>query len=356
MRCLVFIACVAVLAFSVPLSAQDPQPDDSNLTELVKAIGQLKRDRPLRIHTSQLTEITGYLIDSRSDSIFLSLGTRDTGLALEDVQGLWEQGRATKKGLFIGGISLSIAGGVLGVFAAGFARMESSEDVSSFVGFLGGAALGFAGGGLLGAGVGAAINQWHLKYRSIDYRSPVGTIEPDVGDQPDSTSSAPGGYPAPRLGGLTFQVGVTADAHASGNSVFPGGRLGLVAQLGSRLTAGPEFGYFRSGGDQSFLNAGAVFRLGKAQGSKYFYGLFCLGLSDYTAKVQYWDYYSEEWFDDHTGHFFVGYGLGAGMLIGSGQSPIIYGVEARWQSNFSRIGGDGPLSYLSLTGTLKYAW
>jgi hypothetical protein len=301
--------------------------------------------------------LIGRFKEFTDDSLHLRLPGKDTSLAVSQIQALWERGRATKKGLFIGGISLSIAGGALGVLAVGLGSMESPEDPNYLLGFLGGAALGFAGGGSLGAGVGSTVEKWHSRYRSPGYIKTTGRAELpstriEVAEEAWASSEA-----SSRIGGFSIQGGFAREFGSDAANGSVGGRIGLVSQISSRLTVGPEFGYFSLGSDNRFWHAGAVIRWGKPSGTKYYYGLFCLSIDNSSRALTYWSSYSNSWYTLGNNHTHVGYGFGGGIRYNNKNSSLSYGLEGRWQSNLSRLGSSyGPLSIVTVTANMKYAW
>ena len=109
------------------------------------------------------TEMTGKLIALTSGVATISTESGNQTATLASVDSIWVRGSAVKKGALIGGV----AGAVLfGTFVAVVVDAVCEVDCDNeWVGgaFVGGG-LGFLGGGLLGAGIGALIPKWRLRF------------------------------------------------------------------------------------------------------------------------------------------------------------------------------------------------
>lgn len=144
---------------------------DANIPyALTFSVSNLKTGDYVRIKIFSHGNVEGQLLDVMEDTLYLSADGKDGKVLLNNIDMLWARGRATKTGATVGATVGLIGGAVLGIFAAGVGSMDSGEDPE----YVGSALLGglLAGGilALLGAGIGATIPKWHLKYESYESR------------------------------------------------------------------------------------------------------------------------------------------------------------------------------------------
>ena len=151
------------LARSVPLmvslasvASLSAQSAEAVLTPLVA------RASLVRLRT-QGSEMTGRLIALTSGVATVDTESGNRTATLAAVDSIWVRGRATRTGVLVGGISGAVIGGVyLGLLVS--ATCESDCDNIGVEGALVGGGLGLVAGGLVGAGIGALIPKWRLRF------------------------------------------------------------------------------------------------------------------------------------------------------------------------------------------------
>jgi len=122
---------------------------------------RLKVGATLRVETASRGRIDGRLIRTAGDTLFLSAQQPEMVVAMPDLRGLWERGRATKTGALAGGlIGAAGMGTVGGVFCGGIDGTCNNRGGNIVLG----AVIGAAGGALIGGVIGAAIPKWHRRY------------------------------------------------------------------------------------------------------------------------------------------------------------------------------------------------
>ena len=109
------------------------------------------------------TEMTGRLIALTAGVATLSTESGNRTASLASLDSIWVRGRATKTGAIIGGVAGLVIGAVF-VGVAVDALCEVDCDTAGLEGALVGGALGLGTGGLVGAGIGALIPKWRLRF------------------------------------------------------------------------------------------------------------------------------------------------------------------------------------------------
>ena len=144
---LILVLCAPALA---------AQSADSVLAPLVPKTSMI------RLRT-QGTEMTGRLLALTSGVATLETTSGNRTARLASVDSIWVRGRATKSGAIIGGVAGAVLfGAFVGYAVSGLCEVDC--DNSFIEGALVGGALGLGGGALLGAGVGALIPKWRLRF------------------------------------------------------------------------------------------------------------------------------------------------------------------------------------------------
>jgi len=144
---LILVLCAPALA---------AQSADSVLAPLVPKTSMI------RLRT-QGTEMTGRLLALTSGVATLETTSGNRTASLASVDSIWVRGRATKSGAIIGGVAGAVLfGAFVGYAVSGLCEVDC--DNSFIEGALVGGALGLGGGALLGAGVGALIPKWRLRF------------------------------------------------------------------------------------------------------------------------------------------------------------------------------------------------
>jgi len=144
---LILVLCAPALA---------AQSADSVLAPLVPKTSMI------RLRT-QGTEMTGRLLALTSGVATLETTSGNRTASLASVDSIWVRGRATKSGAIIGGVAGAVLfGAFVGYAVNGLCEVDC--DNSFIEGALVGGALGLGGGALLGAGVGALIPKWRLRF------------------------------------------------------------------------------------------------------------------------------------------------------------------------------------------------
>ncbi len=350
-----FLLCCVVgfclTAFS-QVSAQELGTSRTHSDSLMSAVARLKPDKTIKVHLQGFREVRGVYQSVTEDSVYLVTGGTQKGLALTDVKALWERGRATRTGLLLGGIVVGAGGAVLGAIASAI----GGQDEGGSWALIGGG-LGLASGAVVGGVIGAGVPKWRLRFRSPNYVPPPRGEPGYVRQDEEATAEEPHAAGQPRIGGVYLQGGYTINTKdgAGGGSVA--GRLGLVTQLGSSVTIGPEGGYYRLGTGEKLWHVSGVFRVGKFKNSRYLYGTFELGMHRWINDSPTWipelNEYSGSMFGSPT---YLGYGFGGGVRFLRGSRPLSFGLEGRWQSNLSRVTYDGPLSIFSVMASVNYSW
>ena len=109
------------------------------------------------------TRVTGRLIALTSGVATLETDSGNRSASLATVDSIWVRGRATRTGAIVGGIAGAVLfGAFVGYVAEGICEVDC--DNSFLEGALVGGALGLGGGALLGAGIGALIPKWRLRF------------------------------------------------------------------------------------------------------------------------------------------------------------------------------------------------
>jgi hypothetical protein len=108
---------------------------------------------------------------------------------------------------------------------------------------------------------------------------------------------------------------------ASDGSV--GARTNLFAQLGPRLSLGPELGTFGLGSGDYVWFATAAIRVADVAGRVRPYGIFAPGGYFFGGAI---------------GENLLGLGLGAGVQVMEGTSGLFWELEGRWHTNIQDIG------------------
>jgi hypothetical protein len=112
---------------------------------------------------AQGIETTGRLIALTSGVATLETETGNRTASLASVDSIWVRGRATKTGAIVGGIGGAVLfGAFVGYAVSGLCEVDC--DNSFLEGALVGGALGLGGGAILGAGIGALIPKWRLRF------------------------------------------------------------------------------------------------------------------------------------------------------------------------------------------------
>jgi uncharacterized membrane-anchored protein len=144
---LILVLCAPALA---------AQSADSVLAPLVPKTSMI------RLRT-QGTEMTGRLLALTSGVATLETTSGNRTASLASVDSIWVRGRATKSGAIIGGVAGAVLfGAFVGYAVSGLCEVDC--DNSFIEGALVGGALGLGGGALLGAGIGALIPKWRLRF------------------------------------------------------------------------------------------------------------------------------------------------------------------------------------------------
>jgi hypothetical protein len=144
---LILVLCAPALA---------AQSADSVLAPLVPKTSMI------RLRT-QGTEMTGRLLALTSGVATLETTSGNRTASLASVDSIWVRGRATKSGAVIGGVAGAVLfGAFVGYAVSGLCEVDC--DNSFIEGALVGGALGVGGGALLGAGIGALIPKWRLRF------------------------------------------------------------------------------------------------------------------------------------------------------------------------------------------------
>jgi hypothetical protein len=127
------------------------------------AIVDLQSDKFIRIRTSDGNDISGQFQGRSDASLGVESAEQQKQVQVEQIEAHWVRGRSTKTGLIVGGVSLGIVGGLVGIAACELGNQEGA-DISLALCIAGGAALGFVAGGIIGSGIGYLIPTWHQKY------------------------------------------------------------------------------------------------------------------------------------------------------------------------------------------------
>jgi hypothetical protein len=150
MRSTWFLPLVLIAA---PLSAQSA---DSVLAPLVP------KSKLVRFSVGD-AYITGRLIALTSGVATLATETGNQTATLASIDAIWVRGHATKTGAIVGGVAGAILfGAFVGYAVNGLCEVDC--DNSFLEGALVGGAIGLGGGALLGAGIGALIPKWRLRF------------------------------------------------------------------------------------------------------------------------------------------------------------------------------------------------
>jgi len=332
----VLIVCFfsLLITFGSQANAQNSKQNDLAQDTRSKTIAKLKSNSLVRTHTTELGLIEGQFLKYTGDSLFLASYLERKSVSLPAIDALWVRGRATKTGAIVGGAIGAVGGGLLGVFAVGIGSFESGDDPNYFAGAVGGGILGGGICGLLGAGIGAAIPKWHLRYRSPTYRK-----EPKAEKESLSLIKPAKSH---KIGTITLLGGYARDTWKSAPKGSLGGRLNYAARIRPAFEIGPEFGYYRLGSGSSLWHVSAAARLSKAKKTKRYYGVTDLGLYDCQGS-------------DHA-HLYIGFGLGGGINFHSENKPFSMTLEGRWHSNLTRVGYDSPFSFLTFMTGVQYSW
>ena len=146
-------ALLLLVSLPVPLAAQTP---DSVLAPLVPKSSMVR----MRIRG---TEMTGKLIALTSGVATLSTESGNQTATLAAVDSIWVKGSAVKNGALIGGaVGAVLFGTFLALAVDAFCEFDCDGEWVG--GAVVGGGLGFLGGGLLGAGIGALIPKWRLRF------------------------------------------------------------------------------------------------------------------------------------------------------------------------------------------------
>jgi hypothetical protein len=133
------------------------QAADSVLAPLVPKTSLVRLRSEGRQMTGRLIALTAGVATLQTDS-----GNLTANLAAVD--SIWVRGRATKTGAIVGLVTGTIALGVFGAVIAN-AFCESTDCDNAWAeGALAGGVMGAASGVLLGAGIGALIPKWRLRF------------------------------------------------------------------------------------------------------------------------------------------------------------------------------------------------
>ncbi len=147
-----------LLLAGVPTSALAQNEDRSN------AIAALEAGQRLRLDVAQMGRIEGRFLNADRGTLTLDRDGTPTEFQLGDIEQLWERGRSTRKGAWIG----ALVGGAFGIWLGTVFASACDIDGEPCATTLGGAAafglLFGAGGTALGSGVGFAIPTWRLRF------------------------------------------------------------------------------------------------------------------------------------------------------------------------------------------------
>jgi len=139
------------------------QQEETIPQKLEASIANVAVGKFIRIEATAGDTLTGAFLAYKQKQICVEVSEIERCIHGTHVGKLWVQGRATVKGLLVGGIILGVA---LPIGIAAFAAaMDQSTKGSEMTGYIiGGVVIGFAGGALIGAGIGSQIPKWHRKY------------------------------------------------------------------------------------------------------------------------------------------------------------------------------------------------
>ncbi len=116
----------------------------------------------IRISGDTEAAVKGVFVSSSIDTAFLRLDGVHHAVPIASIRGIWVRGWATKTGAIVGGLTLAVAGAVVGGSLSGLS--DSPESESSAPAIIAGFAGGLAVGALLGGAIGSSIPKWSKRF------------------------------------------------------------------------------------------------------------------------------------------------------------------------------------------------
>jgi len=249
--------------------------------------------------------------------------------------------RATKTGMWIGGITGAAVGAAL--FPLGLAIDESlgggSNQHSAGDYILAGVS-GAVLFGLAGAGIGALIGSaFPAGSSSPEAETP---LPPPPAPLPES-EEPPGSDSRGSVGSVVLAVGVDALTETQNTTQSTSGLSGRVSLLGDfaagRLSLGVEAGY--SGVRDGLFNLGGVVQVVLTEEGLRPYGVFDLR----------WDYWTAP-----SSPSLLGAGIGAGLSYRIGSSGTSLVLESRYNWPLQNFDEPGDFSYVSVALGPRFSW
>lgn len=311
--------------------------DSTALDESRAAIGRVNAGKRIRLHTADGMEADGIYRGCTGDTLLLDVAPKQREYSIAAVKSMWVRGRSVKTGAIIGLAVGAVGGFVIGGLAAGLRHMDggtTSSGGSDAAVVLSGIALGSVVLGALGAGVGATIPKWHLRYRAPDYDK----------DRHYEKKSEPAAKsePTERIGGLRVLGGFSRSTWSSEPTGGVGGQANYFIQVSKKVLFGPEVGYYSLGESTYMWNFSGACLIIWGQESWRYFGIADLGYSN-------WDGIAKS-------NSFIGYGLGGGVLYRVANSPFAFYVEGRFQSDLGGWDTDGPAIFLTSAAGIQFSW
>lgn len=152
---------LAIVLIVFPMTRATAQDTRSDATARAAVLGALEIGQRVRLDIAR-GRIEGLVVQVTARELTLTQDPAPRAIGVSEIERLWVQGRATKRGAAIGGIAGLFGGLVYGFLIGEIACAETDcgrGEVALVVGLVSG-----LGGAALGAGIGAALPAWHLRY------------------------------------------------------------------------------------------------------------------------------------------------------------------------------------------------
>ncbi|SET60895.1 hypothetical protein [Stigmatella erecta] len=216
----------------------------------------LKPGMQVRIGLEGGQRHAGKVVSLLPDSLWLQTGSEPAlNLLLGDVQRLEVRKRSAEEGAVVGFGVGGLAGGIFLAVLCSDAEEKGQNSVG------GCASIGSLLGGLLGAGAGALIGLLVPHWSTLYERGDQGPLSLRSGEEPRQVPRAPEGPRPHFVGEVGVALGLAQERGSAQSNQGWGGRLHLLALLGSHVSLGPEAAWYSTIGSRTTVSNGQTSRV-----------------------------------------------------------------------------------------------
>ena len=219
----------------------------------------LKPGMKVRIGLDGGQRHAGEVVRLLPDSLWLRTGSEPAlNLLLGDVQRLEVRKRSAEEGAVVG---FGVGGLAGGIFLAVLCS-EAEESGETSVG--GCASIGSLLGGLLGAGAGALIGLLVPHWSTLYEKGDPGALPLLLGERPRPAPREPEVSRQHFVGEVGAALGLAQERGSAQSNQGWGGRLHLLALLGSHAALGPEAAWYSTIGSRTEVSNGQTSRVNRS--------------------------------------------------------------------------------------------